>query len=130
MPFELTCGKCKGRLRVPRFGIVVACPHCGVHLSVPDPDADDKTQDEHTTSTPAELEQPDANLPDSVSAGAPGEYFEAANMDEAAVEPGADGRDKGKIQEPVTTPARVNAGVSKLLFTIVASSSASALSAR
>ncbi len=39
---ELACSKCQGRLLVEQFGIVVACPHCGAHLSIPkemDPNA-------------------------------------------------------------------------------------------
>ncbi len=33
MPIELSCGQCGGRLLVEALGVVVACPHCGVHLS-------------------------------------------------------------------------------------------------
>lgn len=35
MSFEVACGNCQGRLLVEHAGIVVACPHCGVHLSIP-----------------------------------------------------------------------------------------------
>ena len=41
---ELACSECQGRLLVEQFGIVVACPHCGAHLSIPkemDPNAVD-----------------------------------------------------------------------------------------
>ena len=39
MAFEMICGQCRGNLLVEHFGVVVACPHCGAHLHVPDPDA-------------------------------------------------------------------------------------------
>lgn len=37
MATEVTCGNCHGRLLVEVLGVVVACPHCGVHLSIPAP---------------------------------------------------------------------------------------------
>lgn len=37
MPFEVTCSQCQGRLLVAEAGVVVACPHCGAHLSIPSP---------------------------------------------------------------------------------------------
>lgn len=39
MAFEMICGQCRGNLLVEHFGVVVACPHCGTHLHVPDPEA-------------------------------------------------------------------------------------------
>lgn len=39
MAFEMICGQCRGNLLVEHFGVVVACPHCGAHLHVPDPNA-------------------------------------------------------------------------------------------
>ena len=36
MAFEVTCGQCNGRLRVEQPGTVVACPHCGTHLTTAD----------------------------------------------------------------------------------------------
>ncbi len=56
MPLEVACGSCQGRLVVETPGSVVACPHCGNHLTAPDfpvespaaeataTDADDATQ--------------------------------------------------------------------------------------
>lgn len=38
MAIEMICGQCSGNLLVEQFGVVVACPHCGAHLQVPDPD--------------------------------------------------------------------------------------------
>jgi hypothetical protein len=35
MPVELACSQCNGRLLVDQFGVVVACPHCAAHLSIP-----------------------------------------------------------------------------------------------
>ena len=37
MATEVSCGQCQGRLLVETLGIVVACPHCGTHLSIPLP---------------------------------------------------------------------------------------------
>ncbi len=37
MATEVTCGQCHGRLLIETLGVVVACPHCGVHLSIPAP---------------------------------------------------------------------------------------------
>lgn len=37
MPLEVVCGNCHGRLLVPAVGVIVACPHCGAHLTVPAP---------------------------------------------------------------------------------------------
>ena len=34
MSFEVSCGQCQGRLLVEQVGVVVACPHCGSHLTV------------------------------------------------------------------------------------------------
>jgi hypothetical protein len=36
MAFEIMCGQCGGRLLVERAGVVVACPMCEAHLSVPE----------------------------------------------------------------------------------------------
>lgn len=36
MPIDLVCGQCQGRLRAEQPGSVVACPHCGTHLHVPE----------------------------------------------------------------------------------------------
>ena len=40
MVMEVCCGQCNGRLLIETPGVVVACPHCGVHLSIPLPDED------------------------------------------------------------------------------------------
>ena len=39
MAMEVSCGQCNGRLLVETPGIVVACPHCGVHLLAPEADS-------------------------------------------------------------------------------------------
>lgn len=36
MPMEVTCGQCHQPLLVEATGVVVACPHCGAHLEIPD----------------------------------------------------------------------------------------------
>ncbi len=40
MAIEVSCGQCSGRLLIEAAGVVVACPHCGVHLSIPVPEFD------------------------------------------------------------------------------------------
>ena len=53
MPLEVTCGACQGRLVVETPGVVVACPHCGNHLTAPDfpvESTDDDVQDDSTES--------------------------------------------------------------------------------
>lgn len=35
MAMELACGNCQGRLLVETPGVIVACPHCGIHLQTP-----------------------------------------------------------------------------------------------
>ena len=40
MAFEMICGQCRGNLLVEHFGVVVACPHCGAHLHIPEAPAD------------------------------------------------------------------------------------------
>lgn len=36
MAFEITCGACGGELSVESAGVIVECPLCGAHLSVPE----------------------------------------------------------------------------------------------
>ncbi len=36
MTLEVTCGACQGLLIVETPGVVVACPHCGDHITAPD----------------------------------------------------------------------------------------------
>lgn len=36
MSFEITCGECSGQLLVESGGVVVECPLCGAHLSIPE----------------------------------------------------------------------------------------------
>ncbi len=38
MGTEVSCGQCHERLLIETPGVVVACPHCGVHLSIPVPE--------------------------------------------------------------------------------------------
>jgi hypothetical protein len=39
MPIEVTCGHCHGDILVEAAGVTVACPLCGAHLHIPDPEA-------------------------------------------------------------------------------------------
>ncbi|RLS83404.1 MAG: hypothetical protein DWI02_00630 [Planctomycetota bacterium] len=40
MAMEVSCGQCHRRLLIETAGVIVACPHCGVHLSLPEATAD------------------------------------------------------------------------------------------
>ena len=50
MAMEVVCGQCQGRLLIESPGVVVACPHCGVHLSLPVPE-------DTNAASPAEVAQ-------------------------------------------------------------------------
>ena len=43
MPTEVACGNCQGRLLIETAGIVVACPHCGTHISIPNPETSNES---------------------------------------------------------------------------------------
>jgi hypothetical protein len=45
MAMEVSCGQCHERLMIETPGVVVACPHCGAHLSIPGVEAE--THAEH-----------------------------------------------------------------------------------
>ena len=74
MSFEVTCGQCSGRLTVEQTGVVVACPHCGAHLNIADPNA--------PAEAPAPATPEPAAAPDPVEspaeAASPGPQAEAA----------------------------------------------------
>jgi hypothetical protein len=44
MAFEVACSQCQGRLMVEQAGVIVACPHCGAHLTIEQPAANDGTE--------------------------------------------------------------------------------------
>ncbi len=56
MAFEMICGQCRGNLLVEHFGVVVACPHCGAHLHIPEAPADSTPTT--PTPTPPQVTQP------------------------------------------------------------------------
>lgn len=56
MSFEMSCANCEGRLMVETLGIVVACPHCGTHLSIP-------AEIPGLTDSPSQPENPAAPTP-------------------------------------------------------------------
>lgn len=63
MAFEMCCGRCNQNILIEMTGVVVACPHCGAHLSIPAdiPDMPRTTSDgSETWSMP-----PTASLPTS-----------------------------------------------------------------
>lgn len=74
MSFEVSCSQCQGRLRVEQAG-VVACPHCGAHLTVNAP-ADE---------SPAAVPQTAANVttPDAPGANTAGDWTAAEASSEA-----------------------------------------------
>jgi hypothetical protein len=57
MSFEVSCGQCQGRLLVAEVGVVVACPHCGSHLTV------GTAPDQNETPTLSAPAQPEAIAP-------------------------------------------------------------------
>ena len=72
MPFEMSCANCEGRLIVDTLGIVVACPHCGTHLAIPDeipglvltPSPESQSSDDKSTWFPSPSEDPPSSIPD------------------------------------------------------------------
>jgi hypothetical protein len=76
MAFEMICGQCRGNLLVEHFGVVVACPHCGAHLHVPDPEAPPEPSPTSVTTEPVpgavnELAAPAPGIADTESPPAP-----------------------------------------------------------
>jgi hypothetical protein len=61
MAIEVACSQCQGRLMVEQAGVIVACPHCGAHLTIEAPAEADAPQ-QNSGSTPSE-EQPAASSP-------------------------------------------------------------------
>lgn len=60
MATEVTCGQCHGRLLIETPGVVVACPHCGVHLSIPAPAAPPVAVAESAAFTPEPTTPPES----------------------------------------------------------------------
>lgn len=63
MATEVSCGQCQGRLLVETLGVVVACPHCGTHLSIPAPEP-----------TPAPIPEPAPPAPPAAPEPPPVQY--------------------------------------------------------
>ena len=70
MAMEVTCGQCHGRLLIETPGVVVACPHCGVHLSIPAPDLSEVLDDAGDRLSPELIPAPPSTLDRPPSAGA------------------------------------------------------------
>ena len=51
MSIEVSCGNCHGRLLIEQPGVVVACPHCGTHLTIEAPDDVAETSAEPASET-------------------------------------------------------------------------------
>lgn len=70
MAMEVTCGQCHGRLLIETPGVVVACPHCGVHLSIPAPELSEVLDDAGSRLSPELIPDPPSTLDRPPSAGA------------------------------------------------------------
>ena len=62
MAMEVTCGQCHGRLLIETPGVVVACPHCGVHLSIPAPEPAEVLDDTGSRLSPELILDPPSAL--------------------------------------------------------------------
>ncbi len=117
MATEVTCGQCHGRLLIETPGVVVACPHCGVHLSIPALATDPATPPEPLLERDTDIETPPApgsspthqaaddpgdielNLEPAASvATAPSHELPVDPLDSASVFGGADEQDR--VAEP------------------------------
>ena len=58
MAMEVRCGQCYGILLIETPGVVVACPHCGVHLSFPGTEAETKVDPALDRGIDSETETP------------------------------------------------------------------------
>lgn len=87
MAMEVACGQCHGRLLIETPGVVVACPHCGVHLSIPVPDSD-------SPAASAENSPPASKLEEDVPA-------EVATPPEIAVQPELKIEGDTTVEEPL-----------------------------
>lgn len=81
MATEVSCGQCHGRLLVETLGVVVACPHCGTHLSIPAPEP---TPQPVPTPEPAPVPPPAFSEPVPPEP-APQVHFEAVQPVEAPI---------------------------------------------
>lgn len=48
MAFEVTCGECNGQLLIETAGVIVECPLCGAHLSIPESAAEPVPEESHS----------------------------------------------------------------------------------
>ena len=67
MAFEVSCSQCQGRLLVEQAGQVVACPHCGTHLAIPDAEPTDAATAESPAEPAAEAPAVEAEQPSEVA---------------------------------------------------------------
>jgi hypothetical protein len=108
MAFEVTCSQCQGRLMVEQAGQVVACPHCGTHLSIP------AESDESASSAAAGAVADDSANPASESPGqgeAPAAGVDGAatpEIDAAPAFPALEQETQDEI--PVFNPATIDIG--------------------
>ena len=58
MAMEVRCGQCYGILLIETPGVIVACPHCGVHLSFPGSEEEVKPDPDLARRIESEIETP------------------------------------------------------------------------
>ena len=90
MATEVMCGQCHGRLLIETLGVVVACPHCGVHLSIPAPPPEPATEPEPVLERDTDVLAPPA----------PG----SSSYEEAAYDPGGIELNFGLAEQIAETP--------------------------
>ncbi len=97
MATEVTCGQCHGRLLIETPGVVVACPHCGVHLSIPALATEPTTQPDPLAERDTAIETPptSGSPPVNDAADDPGDIELNLNPAELAAAP---------PHEPATDP--------------------------
>ncbi len=89
MATEVTCGQCHGRLLIETPGVVVACPHCGVHLSIPAPETSEVLNDIESRLSPELIPDPPSTLDTPPGAGRLSveiSPMEVAQLSEPAIE--------------------------------------------
>ncbi len=88
MATEVSCGQCHGRLLVETLGVVVACPHCGTHLSIPAPEPAPVTPPQFAAAPPSEpVPEIRFEIPQTVAAGITPEIAVVADQMNAMPEP-------------------------------------------
>ncbi len=103
MAFEVRCTQCNGRMMVASGGTVVACPHCGAHVTVP---ADTPAEPPAADGPPPPLSSVISKLPDFTGESTPEPEQTPAPSDTAG-EPSASVPDDAEAtaEAPTESPA-------------------------